>query len=214
MIKIHHLEKSRSTRVTWLLEELGVDYEIIRYARDPKTLSAPASLKQIHPLGKSPVITDGELTIAESGAIVEYLIETYGNGRLRPQSGQAWLDYRFWLHFAEGSLMPLLVMRLVLAKTESAPMPFFIRPVARKIVQRIEQAFIVPRLTTQLQFIEQHLSKQDWLAGESLSGADIQMAVPLILAKTRLDFSHYPHILRYIERIEHQPSFQRALAQD
>ncbi|GKW15470.1 glutathione S-transferase [Pectobacterium actinidiae] len=214
MINVHHLEKSRSTRVTWLLEELGVDYEIIRYARDPKTFSAPASLKQIHPLGKSPVITDGELTIAESGAIVEYLIETYGNGRLRPQSGQALLDYRFWLHFAEGSLMPLLVMRLVLAKTESAPMPFFIRPIARKIVQSIEQAFIVPRLTTQLQFIEQHLTKQDWFAGESLSGADIQMAVPLVLAKTRLDFNRYPHIQQYIERIESQPAFQRAIAQD
>ncbi len=110
--------------------------------------------------------------------------------------------------------MPLLVMRLVLAKTESAPMPFFIRPIARKIVQSIEQAFIVPRLTTQLQFIEQHLTKQDWFAGESLSGADIQMAVPLVLAKTRLDFSHYPHIKQYIERIESQPAFQRAIAQD
>ncbi|MEQ9900571.1 glutathione S-transferase [Pectobacterium punjabense] len=214
MIRVHHLEKSRSTRVTWLLEELGVDYEIVRYTRDPKTFSAPAALKQVHPLGKSPVITDGELTVAESGAIVEYLIETYGNGKLRPQSGQALLDYRFWLHFAEGSLMPLLVMRLVLAKTESAPMPFFIRPIARKIVQSIEQAFIVPRLTTQLQFIEQHLSKQDWFSGESFSGADIQMAVPLVLAKTRLDFSRYPHIKQYIERIENQPSFQQALAQD
>ncbi|UYA59973.1 glutathione S-transferase [Pectobacterium colocasium] len=214
MIHVHHLEKSRSTRVTWLLEELGVDYEIIRYTRDPKTFSAHASLKQIHPLGKSPVITDGDLTVAESGAIVEYLIETYGNGRLRPQSGQALLDYRFWLHFAEGSLMQLLVMRLVLAKTESAPMPFFVRPVARKIVHSIEQAFIVPRLTTQLQFIEQHLSTKDWFAGESLSGADIQMAVPLVLAKTRLDFSRYPHIQQYIERIESQPAFQRAIAQD
>lgn len=214
MIHVHHLEKSRSTRVTWLLEELGVDYEIIRYTRDSKTYGAPASLKQVHPLGKSPVITDGELTVAESGAIVEYLIDAYGNGRLRPQGGQALLDYRFWLHFAEGSFMPLLVMRLVLAKTASAPMPFFIRPVARKIVQGIEQAFIVPRLTTQLQFIEQHLSTQHWFAGESLSGADIQMAVPLVLAKTRVDFSRYPHIQQYIERIESQPAFQRAIAQD
>ena len=119
MIVVHHLNNSRSQRVLWLLEELGLDYEVKRYQRDPKTMLAPASLKAVHPLGKSPVITDGANTIAESGAIIDYLVERYGNGRLVPAAGTPdKLRWTYWLHFAEGSAMPPLLMKLVFDKIE------------------------------------------------------------------------------------------------
>src|SRR5687768_5409513 len=117
MLTVHHLNNSRSQRVLWLLEELGVPYEIKRYQRDPKTMLAPSSLKKVHPLGKSPVITDGELTVAESGAIIEYLVERYGKGTLAPPaSAPAHRRYVYWMHYGEGSLMPLLVMKLVFSR--------------------------------------------------------------------------------------------------
>ncbi|MFM2483733.1 glutathione S-transferase family protein [Celerinatantimonas yamalensis] len=211
MIQVHHLEHSRSIRVLWLLEELGVDYEVVHYRRDPKTKEAPESLKKVHPLGKSPIITDGELTIAESGAIIEYLIDTYGQGRMRPQTGEALLEYRYWLHFAEGSLMPLLVMKMVLGMVEKAPMPFFIRPIARKIVAGIDQRFTLPRLKPQLALIEAHLQDRGWFAGHDLSGADIQMALSLQFCLSSLpDMSDYPQIRSYVERVERLPAYQRA----
>ena len=136
MITLHHLENSRSQRILWLLEELGVEYEIKRYERDPKTNLAPPSLKAIHPLGKSPVITDNGKTIAESAVIIDYLINTYGKDRFMPEVGSdAYNQLQYWLHYAEGSLMPFLVMALIFQKVKSAPMPFFVRPVA-KILRR------------------------------------------------------------------------------
>src|ERR1700733_13220297 len=133
MITVHHLNNSRSQRVLWLLEELELPYEIVKYERDPKTMLAPASLRAIHPLGKSPVITDGGATIAESGAILEYLVETYGKGRMAPAHGtQAWRDYQYFMHYAEGSLMPFLVMKLVFNKVKTDA-PFLVRPIAKVI---------------------------------------------------------------------------------
>ena len=140
MIVVHHLNNSRSQRVLWLLEELGLDYEVKRYQRDPKTMLAPASLQAVHPLGKSPVITDGANTIAESGAIIDYLVERYGNGRLIPAAGTPdKLRWTYWLHFAEGSAMPPLLLKLVFDKVESSPMPFFVKPIARHCQQGQEQ---------------------------------------------------------------------------
>ncbi|MEI8632203.1 glutathione S-transferase [Vibrio sp. PP-XX7] len=212
MIYLHHLEQSRSNRIVWLLEALDIDYEIIHYQRDPKTYGAPESLKQIHPLGKSPVITDGELVIAESGAIIEYLIDVYDpERRLKPTSGQALLDYRYWLHFAEGSLMLLLVMRLVLSKAQEKRLPFFIKPVIRKFVDAMEQYFIEPRLTPQLELINAFLEKHQWFAGEQLSGADIQMMLPLQFAKASADFSLYPYIERYLAQVKQLESFKKAM---
>lgn len=213
MIQIHHLEQSRSTRIIWLLEELGLDYEIVEYKRDPETQFAPESLKKIHPLGKSPIITDGDLTIAESGAIIEYILDEYGQGRLKPTEKKSRLDYRYWLHFAEGSLMPLLVMELVLGKTAEAPMPFFVRPVAKKIVGAVDTNFTAPRLSSQLNYINQHLGLNSFFAGDSLSGADIQMAIALQLYR-RLSpdaYAQYKHINRYILQIENRESYQKAL---
>lgn len=212
MITVHHLEQSRSTRILWLLEELDIPYELKVYQRDPETMAAPESLKQVHPLGKSPVITDESLTIAESGAIIEYILDTYGQGRLRPTSGKALLDYRFWLHFAEGSLMPLLVMTLVLNKTKSARMPFFVKPIARKLVDSLLSLFIKPRLFPQLDLIEAHLSEHTWFAGDKLSGADMQMLIPLQLVSSQHDLSAYSHINEYLAMVEQLPAYQRAVA--
>src|ERR1043165_9122797 len=144
MITVHHLNNSRSQRVLWLLEELGLDYEIVKYERDPKTLLAPASLRKVHPLGKSPVITDGDATLAESGAIIEYLVDTHGKGKLVPAAGTpAYRDYRYFMHYAEGSLMPFLVMKLVFAKIKSDA-PFLVRPIAKTIADTVGARFLDP----------------------------------------------------------------------
>lgn len=212
MIILHHLVQSRSNRIAWLLEALNLPYEINVYQRDPKTYGAPESLKQIDPLGKSPVITDGELVIAESGAIIEYLIDTYDTEQqFRPKDPKALLDYRYWLHFAEGSMMPLLVMRLVLSKAVDKPMPFFIKPVIKKFVQALNQYFIDPRIIPQLKLVDKHLSNNKWFAGDELSGADFQMVLALQLATARCDMSPYHHIKKYIEQVEKVESYQKAM---
>ncbi|MEP3350087.1 MAG: glutathione S-transferase [Marinomonas sp.] len=212
MIKVHHLENSRSQRILWLLEELELDYEVIEYKRDPETASGPESLKAVHPLGKSPVVTDGELTVAESGAIIEYLLDRYDTEkRLRPTEGQALLDYRYWLHFAEGSLMPLLVMKLVMMKVPQNPMPFFIKPIAKMITGKVQEKFINPRIEPQMSFIEETLNQQTWFAGDKLTAADIQMSFPLQAASTRMDLTKFPNISRFLKQVETEPSYQKAI---
>jgi glutathione S-transferase len=151
MIVVHHLNNSRSQRILWLLEELGLEYEIKRYQRDPKTMLAPPELKAVHPLGKSPVISDGDLVVAESGAIVEYLVEQYGQGRLKPAAGTpARLRYSHFLHYAEGSAMPPLLLKLVFDKVENSPMPFFVKPIARGIAQKVKGGFVLPQIALHL----------------------------------------------------------------
>lgn len=213
MIVVHHLNNSRSQRVLWLLEELGLDYEIERYQRDPKTMLAPASLRAIHPLGKSPVITDGALTVAESGAIVEYLLERYGNGRLVPAAGTPErLRWTYWLHFAEGSAMPPLLMKLVFDKLENSPMPFFVRPIARAIAQKVKGSFIQPQIDQQLDYMESELGKTAWFAGEAFSAADIQMSFPLEAAGARGGLTEkHPKLMAWLQRIHARPAYQRAL---
>ena len=138
MIRVHHLNNSRSQRILWLLEELGLPYEVVRYQRDAKTMLAPPELRAVHPLGKSPVITDDDITVAESGAIIEYLIDRYGQGRLQPAAGTPErLRYTYWLHFAEGSAMPPLLMKLVFDKISTAPVPFFIKPIVKGIADKV-----------------------------------------------------------------------------
>ena len=158
-ITVHHLNDSRSQRILWLLEELDLEYEVKRYERDPETMLAPASLKEVHPLGKSPVITDEELTLAESGAIVEYLVARYGNGRLAPKSETPErLRYTYWLHYAEGSAMPPLVMQLIFNQIEEKS-PFFLRPVAKVITGNVKQTYIEPQITQNLDYLEAELKK-------------------------------------------------------
>ena len=213
MITVHHLNNSRSQRVLWLLEELGVDYEIKRYQRDPATMLAPPELRAVHPLGKSPVITDGDLVIAESGAIVEYLVERYGNGRLVPPAGSPEkLRYTYWLHFAEGSAMLPLVMKLIFGRLETAPMPFFIRPIAKGIAGKVKAGFIEPNIKAQLDYMESELRKSTWFAGGSFTAADIQMSFPVEAAEARggLDMSR-PKLMAFLGRIHEMPSYKRAI---
>ena len=214
MIIVHHLNNSRSQRVIWLLEELGVDYEIKRYQRDPKTMLAPKSLLKVHPLGKSPVITDGNLTIAESGAIIEYLIDRYDvESKLSPAIGTPTrLRYTYWLHFAEGSAMSPLLMKLVFDHIEKAPMPFFAKPIAKAISKKTKASFIDPQIKAHLDYIEDELGKSTWFAGGRLTGADIQMSFPLEAAAAHGGLNEtYPRITCFLRRIHGRAGYERAL---
>ena len=213
MIVVHHLNDSRSQRVLWLLEELSLPYEIRHHQRDAVTRLAPPALQAVHPLGKSPVVVDGDTTVAETGAIVEYILDQYGQGRLRPEAGTPeHLRYRYWLHFAEGSAMPPLLFKLVFDEVQKAPMPFFIKPIAKAISQKVMGVMVWPNLKRQFDFIEAELGRSTWLAGDDLSGADIMMSFPLEAAKQRagLDASH-PKMLEFIQRVHARPAYKRAL---
>lgn len=212
-IVVHHLNNSRSQRVLWLLEELGLRYEVKRYQRDPQTMLAPPELRAVHPLGKSPVIEDGDLKLAESGAILEYLATRYGEGRLVPAAGTPErLRYSYWMHYAEGSAMPPLLMKLVFKRIESGPMPFFVRPVARGIARRVLGTFVEPNIARHLDYMEGELAARPWFAGEAFSAADIQMSFPLEAAAARggLD-GRRPNLTGFLERIHARPAYQRAL---
>ncbi|MCC2957973.1 glutathione S-transferase [Massilia sp. IC2-477] len=213
MIVVHHLNNSRSQRILWLLEELGLDYEIKKYQRDPKTMLAPPELKAVHPLGKSPVITDDGLVVAESGAIVEYLTGRYGNGRLVPAAGTPErLRYTYFLHFAEGSAMSPLLMKLVFDKVENSRMPFFAKPIARSIARKVKDSFVLPNIRSQLDFLESELGKSTWFAGEEFSAADIQMSFALEAAAARGGLgSQYPKLSAFLQRIHARPAYARAL---
>ncbi len=214
MITVHHLNNSRSQRVLWLLEELGVPYEIRRYERDPKTMLAPPELRAVHPLGKSPVVTDGDLTVAESGAILEYLVERYDTGgRLAPAPGSPErLRWRYWMHFAEGSAMPPLLVMLICDRIARSPMPFFARPIARGIAAKIRALLVDPNLRRQLDFMEAELARSTWFAGEAFSAADIQMSFPLEAAAHRGALGgDRPRLIAFLGRIHARPAYQEAL---
>ena len=213
MIVVHHLNNSRSQRVLWLLEELGLAYEIKRYERDKKTMLAPPELRKIHPLGKSPVLTDGDLTLAESGAIIEYLVERYGDGCFSPpREAPAYLRYRYWLHYAEGSLMSPLLLKLVFDKIETSPMPFFIKPIAKAISGQAKSTFIMPQVNTHLDYLEAELGKAQWFVGAEFTAADVQLSFPIEAAAARggLNASR-PKLMDYLQRIHARPAYQRAV---
>ena len=220
MLTVHHLETSRSQRVLWLLEELGVPYELKVYARDPRTRLAPAALRKVHPLGKSPVITDHGDTIAESGAIIEYLVETYGAGapgdmaHLQPAAGTPeHRRCRFWMHYAEGSLMNWLVMKLVFASIPHQPMPFFAKPIARALCAKVQQQLVDPNVDTALAFMDEHLGRHTWFAGEHLSMADFQMSFAVEAALSRSEKAKdCPHLQAYAARMQARPAYQLAIA--
>jgi len=213
MIVVHHLNNSRSQRVLWLLEELGLEYQIVRYQRDPQTMLAPPELRAIHPLGKSPVITDDGATVAESGAIVEYLIERYGHGRLVPPAGTPErLRWTYFLHYAEGSAMTPLLLKLVFDRVESSPAPFFVKPIARAIARKVKGTYITPQIEQHLNYLEGELNQRDWFAGGEFSAADIQMSFPLEAAVLRAGLNgSRPKLMAFLERIHARPAFQRAL---
>ncbi|EZQ01706.1 glutathione S-transferase family protein [Acinetobacter sp. Ver3] len=208
MLTLHHLEKSRSSRIIWALEELGTEYQIQHYKRLP-TYAAPPELKKVHPLGKSPVITDDNLVIAESAVILDYLADRYDTQhQFKPQSQPDLTQYQYWMHYAEGSLMPLLVMTLVLSFVPPK-VPFVIRPIANKIIDGVTDGFIQPRLAEHIEFLEQHLAQHEFFISQ-FSFADIQMSFPLIAMDERLN-GKYPNIHAYVKRIKQRPAYQRAV---
>jgi glutathione S-transferase len=212
MIVVHHLNNSRSQRILWLLEELGLEYEIKKYQRDPKTMLAPPALRAVHPLGKSPVIQDGDTVVAESGAIIEYLTARQG-GALAPAPGTPErLHYTYFLHYAEGSAMPPLLLKLVFDRVESGPGPFFVRPIARAIAAKVKDTFVLPQIRQHLAFLEGELGKRNWFAGSDFSAADIQMSFPLEAAAARggLD-GQYPNLVAFLDRIHARPAYKKAL---
>ncbi len=212
MLVVHHLNNSRSQRVLWLLEELGAPYEIKRYERDSKTLAAPDSLKAVHPLGKSPVVSDGALTIAETGAIVEYLLRHYGNGKLAPPEGaEEQLRYRYWLHFAEGSAMPPLVMTLLFTEMPKR-MPALLRPIGKMIGKTVQTSYLSPQIDRQLDLMEAELGKSAWFAGPDITGADVMMSFPVEAAASRNGLGSRPRLQAWLETVHARPAYQRALA--
>jgi glutathione S-transferase len=199
MIVVHHLENSRSQRILWMLEELGLAYEIKRYERNKKTMLAPPELRRVHPLGKSPVIADDGLVIAETGAIVEYLVEK-ADGRLgAPAHRDSALRYRFWLHYAEGSMMPPLLLKLVLARV-----PLF----GKAALKRIQ-----PMIDVHLDYVESELAQRAWFAGDTMTAADVMMSFPLEAARSRggLNASR-PATIAWLAKVQALPAYQRALA--
>jgi glutathione S-transferase len=213
VLVVHHLNNSRSHRVLWLLEELELPYEIRSYQRHPKTLRAPDTLKQVHPLGKSPVLTDGELVLAESGAILEYLLDTYGQGRFRPAAGTAErIRYNYWLHYAEGSLMPPLLISLIFNMVPRRA-PFFLKWLLRPLFTKLRQQIVDADLQRAFAYIEADLSQSTWLAGEQLTAADIQMSFPLEAGYNSLRLQEScPRIGALLKRMEERPAYQRAVA--
>jgi glutathione S-transferase len=213
MLVVHHLNNSRSQRVLWLLEELGVPYEVKRYERDPKTMLASPELLSVHPLGKSPVIADGGATVAESGAIIEYLVDRYGNGRLIPLVGsEERLRYTYWLHYAEGSVMPPLLMKLVFDRIATNPVPWPISAIARRIAGAVQSSFIAPNLKRHLDYLEAELGSHTWFAGEEFTAADVQMSFPLEAAVSRAGLNaSRPRLMAFLDRIHARDAYKRAL---
>jgi len=213
MITLHHLENSRSQRILWLLEELAVQYRIKRYKRVAKTSLAPPELLAVHPLGKSPVITDGDLTIAESGAIIEYLVGAYDDGRLLPAAGSPERRaYTYWLHYAEGSFMPLMTLSLILNRIETAPAPFFIKPVAKGIAAKVRANYLDQNVKRNLDFMESTLKATDWFCGNKMTAADIQMSFAVEAAEVRTNLvADYPQLALFLEKIRALPKYKAAL---
>ena len=212
MITVHHLNDSRSQRILWLLEELGLDYEVVRYRRDPKTMLAPPELRAIHPLGKSPVVDDGEVRVAETGAIVDYLLEAHGAGRLKPAAGtEAARRFTYWLHYAEGSAMPPLLLKLVFGQLPKRA-PGLVRPLVKSIAAKAQTGFVDSQLKAHVDYWEAELGRSEWFAGDAFTAADIMMSFPVEAGASRaFDPADRPRLKAFLERIHARPAYIRAL---
>ena len=211
MIKIHHLEHSRSQRILWLLEELSVPYQIVPYKRDPQTMLAPDTLRRVHPLGKSPVREDNGISIAETGAIIEHVIEAHGNGHLKPPAGTAEARaWTYWMHYAEGSAMPPLLMKLVFQRLPQNANPLM-RPLVKGVAARAEAGFVDPRLKEHIDYWEQSLADTGWFAGKDFTAADIIMSFPLEAAASRAGAGNRRNISGFLQSIHARPAYKAAL---
>lgn len=213
MLTVHHLEDSRSQRVLWLLEELHVPYQVQHHRRDPETMFAPPELKRVHPLGKSPVVVDADTVVAETGAIVEYLIDRHPGAGLRPAVGTPdHLRWRYWLHFAEGSAMPPLLVKLIFDRVRAAKMPFFARPIVNAVADKVQASYVGPNLERQFDFLEAELASRPWFAGEAFSAADIMMSFPVEVAASRAGLGpSRPKLKAWLDTIRARPAYHRAL---
>ena len=213
MLTIYGTKPSRVARCLWALEELDLPYQIVRYQRE-KNMMAPDALRKIHPLGKSPVLEDNGLILAESGAILEYLQETYDpESRLKPQEPELKLNYRFWLHYAEGSLMPLLLMKLVFSSLGKPPIPFGLRSLGKVLGQGVQKAYLNRQLETHARYLESWLTDHTWFAGDRLSMADIQMSYPVMALLSRGGIDDLPHLQAWQKKVDMRPAWQRAIQQ-
>lgn len=212
MITVHHLNDSRSQRILWLLEEMGLDYEVVRYQRDAKTMLAPPELRAIHPLGKSPVVDDGAVRVAETGAIVDYLLEARGAGRLRPAAGtEAARRFTYWLHYAEGSAMSPLLLKLVFSQLPKRA-PGLVKPLVKSIAAKAQSGFVDPQLKAHVDYWEGELAKSEWFAGDAFTAADIMMSFPVEAGASRAFApSDKPHLKAFLAKIHARPAYQRAL---
>jgi glutathione S-transferase len=211
MITVHHLNNSRSQRVLWLLEELGLRYDVRRYERDKRTMLAPPELRKVHPLGKSPVITDEDRTLAETGAIIDYILERYGEGRLIPRPGSDdRLRYTYWMHYAEGSAMTPLLLKLVFTRMPQQA-PALLRGIVQTVASKANARLADPQIRTHLDYWDNELSKSEWFAGNEFSAADIMMSFPLEAAAARADAKSRPMVKAFLDRIHARPAYQAAL---
>jgi glutathione S-transferase len=211
MITVHHLADSRSQRVLWLLEEMGRPYEVKRYERNPATMLAPPELKAIHPLGKSPVVDDGAVRVAETGAIVEYLLEGPQGTSLRPAPGtEAGRRYTYWLHYAEGSAMTPLLLKLIFGQLPKRS-PGLVRPLVKAISGKAQDSFIDPQIASHTAYWEAELGKSEWFAGDDFSAADIMMSFPIEAGASRAPYADKPLLQAFLEKIHARPAYQRAL---
>lgn len=212
MITVHHLNDSRSQRILWLLEELALPYEVVRYQRDPATMLAPPELRAIHPLGKSPVVDDGEVRVAETGAIVDYLLEAHGAGRLKPPAGtEAARRFTYWLHYAEGSAMSPLLLKLVFSQLPKRA-PGLVRPLVKSIAAKAQSGFVDPQLKAHVDYWEAELGRSEWFAGDAFTAADIMMSFPVEAGASRaFDPADRPRLKAFLERIHARPAYVRAL---
>ncbi len=210
MLTVHHLNNSRSQRVLWLLEELGAEYEVKRYERT-KDLQAPPELKKVHPLGKSPVITDEGRTIAETGAIVEYILAKYGDGRLMPpQRSEDYWQARHFLHYAEGSAMPPLFLMLVLQMIPDRA-PFFAKPILKASMEKVDEMLVKPQMARHLDHWERSIEKTGWFAGPEMTVADIMMSFPVEAAAKRFGYEYHPRLRDFLQRIHARPAYRQGL---
>lgn len=211
MITVHHLADSRSQRVLWLLEEMGRPYEVKRYERNPATMLAPPELKAIHPLGKSPVVDDGAVRVAETGAIVEYLLEGPDGTVLRPTAGtEAGRRYTYWLHYAEGSAMTPLLLKLIFGQLPKRS-PGLVRPLVKAISGKAQDSFIDPQIASHTAYWEAELGKSEWFAGDEFSAADIMMSFPIEAGASRAPYADKPRLTAFLKKIHARPAYQRAL---
>jgi glutathione S-transferase len=210
MLLVHHLNNSRSQRVLWLLEELGLPYEIRHYKRQ-KNLRAPPELKAVDPLGKAPILQENDLTLTETGAIVDYIVETHARGRLVPAPGSAaYWQCRHFMHHAEGSAMPPLFMKLVFGEVPKRA-PFFARGILKSAMGTLDHALVAPEIAAHLDHWSRALKGSGWFSGADFSVADIMMSFPVEAGASRLDYSRHPVLRDFLARIHARPAFRTAL---